>query len=172
MPPLGRHYSEVWEELDRAALGLAPLPPHKATTIRNPYAAWTAPLPSTSANPPITLTNLSLQPHSNIPPPNKGIRWDPATLTEQDLITEEHGSGPLTERMFSSFLYMPGSVKEDDDAFAGASFNPSGLGTKGGPGMGRGVGQGTVGDLEERLMKECKALGLIMDDEEVHNPFL
>jgi hypothetical protein len=71
--------------------------------------------------------------------------------------------------MFSSFLYMPGSVKEDDDAFAGASFNPSGLGTKGGPGMGRGVGQGTVGDLEERLMKECKSLGLIMDDEEVDN---
>lgn len=83
-------------------------------------------------------------------------------------MTEEHGSGPLTERVFSSFLYMSSSIKDDDDPLAGASFNPSGLGTKGGPGMGRGVGQGTVGDLEERLMKECKALGLIMEDEEVH----
>lgn len=38
---------------------------------------------------------------------------------------------------------------------------------KGGPGLGRAAGQGTVGDLEERLMKECKSLGLILESEEV-----
>lgn len=170
MPPLGRHYSEIWEEQDRAALGLAPLPPHKVTTIRNPYAAWTDPIPPQSANPAMSLTNLSLQQHSNIPPPNKGIRWDPATLTEQDLVTEEHGSGPLTERVFSSFMHLPSSNKDEDDTFA--SFNPSGLGVKGGPGLGRGIGQGTVGDLEERLMKECKALGLILESDEVRDCYL
>jgi hypothetical protein len=77
-------------------------------------------------------------------------------LTEADVVTEEHGSGPLTERVFSSFIHIQNSNRmEEDDSY------------KGGPGLGRAAGQGTVGDLEERLMKECRSLGLILENEEV-----
>lgn len=143
MPPLGRHYSEVWEDEDRYQLGLPPLNRPAGTRTHNPYAAFTDPPPPSAGG-------------VNAPPANTGLRWDPATLTEADAITEEHGSGPMTERIFSSFMHLPNSGKMDeDDSY------------RGGPGLGRAAGQGTVGDLEERLMKECKALGLIRDGEEV-----
>ncbi|CAG8637400.1 14954_t:CDS:2, partial [Acaulospora colombiana] len=61
---------------------------------------------------------------------------------------------PITERVFSAFMHLPNSTKmEEDDTYRGH-------------GMGRAAGQGTVGDLEERLMKECRALGLILDNDE------
>lgn len=147
MPPLGRHYSEIWEELDRHYYQLSSIP-SKPSRPPNPYAAFTHPAPAQPSQP-ITLSSLSL-PHS-IPPPNTGVRWDPASLTEGELVTDERGSGPLTERIFSAFLFD--KVKLEEEGEVGRGF-----------GLGRGVGQGTVGDLEERLMKECKSLGLIMNE--------
>lgn len=143
MPPLERHYSEVWEDQDRFTLDLPPLNRSNKHRTHNPYSAFT--------NPPPPSAGGSMQ-----PAPNSGVRWDPATLTEADTATDEHGSGPLTERVFSAFMHLPNSVKlEEDDSFKGGGF-----------GLGRAAGQGTVGDLEERLMKECKALGLIIENEE------
>ncbi|KAG8828984.1 Transcriptional regulator [Serendipita sp. 399] len=141
MPPLERHYSEAWEEQDRYALDLPPIN-RPGIRTNNPYSAFTDPPPPSAGG--------ALQPAAN-----SGVRWDPATLTDLDAITEQHGSGPLTERIFTSFMHVPTSAKTEDDD-----------GLKGGPGMGRAIGQGTVGDLEERLMKECKALGLITEGEE------
>jgi len=143
VPPLGRHYSESWEDQDRYALDLPILERPSGNRVHNPYSAFTDPPPPSAGG--------SLQPVVN-----SGLRWDPATLTEGDAVTEEHGSGPLTERIFSAFLHIPNNNQmEEDDSY------------KGGPGLGRAAGQGTVGDLEERLMKECKALGLVLENEEV-----
>ncbi len=143
MPPLGRHYSEIWEDLDRFALDLPPLDRPPGIRVHNPYTAFTDPPPPSAGG-------------SNQPAANAGLRWDPASLADADVATEEHGSGPLTERMFSAFIHIPQTnLMEEDDSY------------KGGPGMGRAAGQGTVGDLEERLMKECKSLGLILENEEV-----
>ncbi|KAG8830309.1 Transcriptional regulator [Serendipita sp. 411] len=142
MPPLERHYSEAWEELDRYALDLPPINKPLGTRTNNPYSVFTDPPPPSAGG--------ALQPAVN-----SGVRWDPATLSDLDAVTEQHGSGPITERIFSSFMHIPTSARTEEED-----------GPKGGPGMGRGVGQGTVGDLEERLMKECKALGLIAEGEE------
>jgi transcriptional adapter 3 len=142
MPPLGRHYSEVWEEQDRFALDLPPLNKPSGSRTHNPYTAFTNLVPSSAGG--------AIQSSANA-----ALRWDPASLTDADCVTEEHGSGPVTERMFSAFMHLPNSAKmEEDDTYRGH-------------GMGRAAGQGTVGDLEERLMKECKALGLILDNDEV-----
>lgn len=147
MPPLGKHYTEVWADEDRVAAALkgpnGAYPPIKPTVSRNnnPYAAFTDTVPPSAGG--------------SLLASNAGARWDPATLTEQDAITEEHGSGPLTERIFSSFLLIPGAVNQEDED------------TSRGFGLGRASGQGTVGDLEERLMRECKALGLFQESGEV-----
>ncbi|KAG5639189.1 hypothetical protein H0H81_006093 [Sphagnurus paluster] len=61
------------------------------------------------------------------PPPNFGAptpKWDPSTLTEGDLVTEERGHGPLTERVISALLPMPDQtvwkgVKAAEDAMEG-----------------------------------------------------
>ncbi|KDQ59812.1 hypothetical protein JAAARDRAFT_175369 [Jaapia argillacea MUCL 33604] len=95
MPKLGRHYSEVWEEEDIAYYG-APL-----TDIRAHHAA------TSSSNATIATT-----------------KWDPSTLNESDLIVEEKGHGPLTERLVSALLPMPDStvwkgVKAAEDAMEG-----------------------------------------------------
>ncbi|PVG02196.1 hypothetical protein CPB86DRAFT_870487 [Serendipita vermifera] len=141
MPPLGRHYSEIWEEQDRFALDLPPLTKPSGSRTHNPYAAFTNPVPPSAGG--------AMQSSANA-----ALRWDPASLTDADCVTEEHGSGPITERVFSAFMHLPNSTKmEEDDTYRGH-------------GMGRAAGQGTVGDLEERLMKECRALGLILDSDE------
>lgn len=142
VPPLGRHYSEKWEDEDRFMLDLPALERPPGIRVHNPYAAFTDPPPPSAGG-------------VSQPAANSGLRWDPASLTEADVATEEHGSGPLTERIFSAFIHIPNNDRmEEDDSY------------KGGPGLGRAAGQGTVGDLEERLMKECKALGLILENEE------
>ncbi|KNZ77876.1 Chromatin-remodeling complexes subunit ngg1 [Termitomyces sp. J132] len=50
-------------------------------------------------------------------------KWDPSTLGEVDLCTEEHGHGPLTERVISALLDIADSewkgVKAAEDAMEG-----------------------------------------------------
>lgn len=77
MPKLGRHYSEVWEEEDMVLYGSA-LPGTAAVRsgITLPGSNSTAPLP----------------------------KWEPSQLQESDLVTEEKGHGPLTERLVSAMI--------------------------------------------------------------------
>jgi transcriptional adapter 3 len=126
MPKLGRHYLEVWEEEDVALYG-APLPGF--STGRN-LQALSAP----------SNTHVS----ASAPQP----KWDPSTLTEPDLITEDRGHGPLTERLISALLPMPDQtvwkgVKAAEDAMEG---RPGG-----GPGAAARKERVNVGDLEERI---------------------
>ncbi|CCM05762.1 uncharacterized protein FIBRA_07995 [Fibroporia radiculosa] len=96
MPKLGRHYSEVWEEDDTALHG-GPLPGTAAVRTGRSYASsLTSPLP----------------------------RWEPSTLMESDLLTEERGHGPLTERLISALIPMHDStewkgVKAAEEAMEG-----------------------------------------------------
>ncbi|KAG6849381.1 hypothetical protein H0H93_008935 [Arthromyces matolae] len=51
-------------------------------------------------------------------------KWDPSTLSDTDLITEEHGHGPLTERVISALLPIADpsgwkGVKAAEDAMEG-----------------------------------------------------
>ena len=59
--------------------------------------------------------------------PPKG-KWDPSTLTEQDLLSEERGHGPLTERLVSALLQIPNAewrgVKAAEDAMEGRPAGP------------------------------------------------
>jgi len=88
---------------------------------------------------------------------NAGARWDPATLGDADAVREDYGSGPLTERLFSALLPVPRAEIPLPPLYS----EDRGLG------MGRATGQGTVGDLEDRLMEECRSLGVLLDQKEV-----
>ena len=95
VPKLGRHYSEVWEDEDIALDGV-PLPGFTVTRTGGSEGLSSAPAP----------------------------KWDPSTLTEPDLLAEERGHGPLTERLVSALLPMPDmtvwkGVKAAEDAMEG-----------------------------------------------------
>ena len=79
-------------------------------------ALYGAPLQSTMA---ARVTSISTT-------PPKG-KWDPSTLTEQDLLSEERGHGPLTERLVSALLAIPNAewrgVKAAEDAMEGRPAN-------------------------------------------------
>lgn len=97
MPKLGPHYSEQWEKEDLALYG-GPLPGFSATRTgaSGSEALATAPSP----------------------------KWDPSTLTDAELLGEERGHGPLTERLVSALLPMPDmtvwkGVKAAEDAMEG-----------------------------------------------------
>ncbi|GLB35590.1 putative histone acetyltransferases subunit 3 [Lyophyllum shimeji] len=73
---------------------------------------------------PPVLVGLGTEPSE---PPNFAAptpKWDPSTLTETDLLTEERGHGPLTERVISALLPNPDQavwkgVKAAEDAMEG-----------------------------------------------------
>jgi len=95
VPKLGRHYSEVWEDEDIALDGV-PLPGFTVTRTGGSEGLSFAPAP----------------------------KWAPSTLTEPDLLAEERGHGPLTERLVSALLPMPDmtvwkGVKAAEDAMEG-----------------------------------------------------
>jgi transcriptional adapter 3 len=95
IPKLGRHYSEVWEDEDIAIYG-GPLPGFSVTRTGGSEGISAAPEP----------------------------KWDPSTLTERELVVEERGHGPLTERLVSALLPMPDmtvwkGVKAAEDAMEG-----------------------------------------------------
>lgn len=95
MPKLGPHYSEQWEKDDIALYG-GPLPGFSVTRTGGSEGLSSAPAP----------------------------KWDPSTLMEPDLLAEEKGHGPLTERLVSALLPMPDmtvwkGVKAAEDAMEG-----------------------------------------------------
>ena len=72
--------------------------------------------------PPVILGELPLAPSSAFTAPTP--KWDSSTLTEADLLTEDKGHGPLTERVISALLPIPDlavwkGVKAAEDAMEG-----------------------------------------------------
>lgn len=133
MPQLGRHYTEAWEEEDTALYG-GPLPgmPNRPTNS----------LPATSTRTPLP-------------------RWEPSTLTESDCMTEEHGHGPLNERLISALIPMQNAtewkgVKAAEEAMEGR------------PGTNGAAAQAardklSVADLEDRVKNVMRFHGLLSD---------
>lgn len=134
MPKLGRHYSEVWEEEDIATYGV--------------------PLPGTAA----VRSGVTLPGSSSMAPLPK---WEPSTLSENDLITEERGHGPLTERLVSALIPMQNAtewkgVKAAEEAMEGR------------PGTNGAAAQAArdklnVADLEERVKNVMRFHGILED---------
>jgi transcriptional adapter 3 len=85
-------------------------------------------------------------------------KWDPSTLTEPDLLTEEKGHGPLTERLISALLPMPDmtvwkGVKAAEDAMEG---RPGGSGAAAARRE-----KMNVSDLEDRVRDTMRFHGLL-----------
>lgn len=85
-------------------------------------------------------------------------KWDPSTLMEADLLTEERSHGPLTERLMSALLPMPDStvwkgVKAAEDAMEG---RPGGTGAAAAKRE-----KVNVIDLEERVQDTMRFHGLL-----------
>lgn len=128
MPKLGRHYAEVWEDDDIALYG--------------------APLSTTSAARVAITTTIA-------PPRSK---WDPSTLTEHDLVSEEKGHGPFTERLVSALLPVPDmsewrGVKAAEDAMEGRPAN--------GATAAAGKEKLSVSELEQRIKDTMRYHGLL-----------
>jgi len=85
-------------------------------------------------------------------------KWDPSTLLESDLVTEEKGHGPLTERLISALLPMPDmtvwkGVKAAEDAMEG---RPGGSGAAAARRE-----KMNVSDLEDRVRDTMRFHGLL-----------
>lgn len=134
MPRLGRHYAEVWEEEDIAQYGM-PLPGTAAAlrTVTLPGSTSMAPLP----------------------------KWEPSTLAEGDLVSEERGHGPLTERLVNALIPMTNAtewkgVKAAEEAMEGR------------PGTNGAAAQAArdklnVADLEDRIRAVMRYHGILDD---------
>lgn len=142
VPPLGRHYAAVWAEEDTALYG-GPLP----GTAAAQYAAGLIATPTARSG--------------TLP------RWEPSTLAEPDLLTEERGHGPLTERLLSALIPAPDpngwkGVKAAEEAMEGRS--------AGGANAAAERDKMTVADLEERIRDSVRFLGLL--DEKVRTVYV
>lgn len=105
--------------------------------------------------PPVILTNQEA-PASQFTPPEP--KWDPSTLGEGDLVTEEKGHGPLTERVISALLPLPDpsgwkGVKAAEDAMEG---RPGGSGAAAAR-----KERLNVTDLEARIRDNLRFHGLL-----------
>ncbi|KAI0648399.1 histone acetyltransferases subunit 3-domain-containing protein [Trametes meyenii] len=131
MPKLGRHYSQVWEEEDTALYG--------------------GPLPGTAA----------MRANAHPPPPSVLPKWEPSTLGDIDLTTEERGHGPLTERVVSALIPMHDAtewkgVKAAEEAMEGRP------GTNGAAAAAA-RDKLNVADLEDRMRNVMRFHGLLDD---------
>lgn len=85
-------------------------------------------------------------------------KWDPSTLSEPDLATEDRSHGPLTERLISALLPMPDvtvwkGVKAAEDAMEG---RPGGTGAAAARRE-----KVNVADLEDRIQDTMRFHGLL-----------
>jgi transcriptional adapter 3 len=125
MPHLGQHYSEQWEDED--------------------ISLYDAVLPATQT---IRATSSYGRPASVAPV----LRWDPATLKDEDLLVEERGHGPLTERLVSALLPV-----EDSVVWKGVKAAEEAMEGRHGVGVGTAAGrQVIVEDLERRIKDSLK----------------
>ncbi|OSD02085.1 hypothetical protein PYCCODRAFT_1435763 [Trametes coccinea BRFM310] len=129
MPKLGKHYTQLWEEEDTALYG--------------------GPLPGTAA----------VRANAHPGPPNALPKWEPSTLADNDLLTEERGHGPLTERVVSALIPMHDAtewkgVKAAEEAMEGRP------GTNGAAAAAA-RDKLNVADLEDRMRKVMRFHGLL-----------
>ena len=86
-------------------------------------------------------------------------KWEPSTLSEQDLVIEERGHGPLTERLVSAMIPMQSAtewkgVKAAEEAMEGR------------PGTNGAAAQAArdklnVADLEDRIKAVMRFHGIL-----------
>lgn len=105
--------------------------------------------------PPTVISDAQAPPSSFAAPIPK---WDPSTLMEPDLVTEDRGHGPLTERVISALLPMPDmtvwkGVKAAEDAMEG---RPGGSGAAAARRE-----KMNVSDLETRIRDTMRYHGLL-----------
>lgn len=119
LPRLGRHYTEQWEDEDVVMYGtILPATQNIRASASYGRAAAFPPYP----------------------------KWDPATLSEPDLVEEEHGHGPLTERLVSALLPI------EDGVWKGVKAAEEAMEGRHGVGVGNaGARQVIVEDLERRI---------------------
>ncbi len=144
MPPLGRHYSEVWEEQDQALF-------HGDGTSLPPQTPTSGHINGLMTHPanlsPLTATGKSSS--ESIPP---------EPIDNKDLPMQKKSLGPFTERVISALLGTPDhSVSQVPEAEA------SGVG----PQHASTIPLAPVSflDIETRLKLELRACGLIGVDE-------
>lgn len=85
-------------------------------------------------------------------------KWDPSTLEDADCLTEEHGHGPLTERVISALLPLENhwkGVKDAEDAMEG---RPGGSGAAASK-----KEKLSVSDLETRIRDTMRYHGLLTE---------
>ncbi|KAF8643568.1 hypothetical protein AX16_008956 [Volvariella volvacea WC 439] len=127
LPKLGRHYLDVWEEQDAAMFGNGGGIAADWQEAHESY--YQAPVP----------------------------KWDPSTLAETDLVNEEKGHAPLTERVISALLPMQDAgwktVKAAEDAMEG---RPGGSGAAAARRE-----KMNVSDLENRIRDTMRIHGLL-----------
>ncbi|VDB84513.1 unnamed protein product [Peniophora sp. CBMAI 1063] len=129
MPKLGDHYTVQWEQEDIDLFG------HVLPTTQQMLqaASW-------GRNPPV--------------PPKP--RWDPATLSDENLNDEELGHGPLTERLVSALL------PNDDGNWKSVKAAEEAMGGRHGVGVGNaGTRQVIVEDLERRIRDSLRYHGIL-----------
>ncbi|KDQ18650.1 hypothetical protein BOTBODRAFT_171450 [Botryobasidium botryosum FD-172 SS1] len=143
IPKLGRHYTEVWEDEETGDTGHA-----NSISLHHSFSN-AGPSDLSSSRGGMGLT-----------------KWNPASLEEADLAMERNGLGPVTERLVSALLEVPGgsdvqmqSAGEDEGPRRGAM--TSGSTTVPAPAP---APTADVMDLEERLRAELKAVGLLDSD--------
>jgi len=125
VPPLGRHYGEAWHEEDMLTYGHALSVPISATHVEQSVAQRMA--------------------HNGA--------WDPSSLKDDELSTDERGIGPVTERLVAALLPTPGEKPPDPSREEGSSKSVAKQ-----PPL-------NVMDLEERIKGELMAAGLLADEE-------
>ncbi|EJD48665.1 hypothetical protein AURDEDRAFT_183243 [Auricularia subglabra TFB-10046 SS5] len=101
------------------------------------------------------------EPRSGIAPQRQPVppllpAWSPALMCDADLTSEQHGFGPLAERLVGGLLVDP-NVKADTDPASAAGLDP----WKGEPRP----APLNVGELEERMRKELLSVGLLTEEE-------
>lgn len=92
-------------------------------------------------------------PRPAAPPPTN---WNPGTLVEADMTSEQHGFGPIAERIVGGLLVDP-NIKADLDPAASAGLDP----WKGEPR----APHLNAADLEGRMRKQLQSIGLLTDEE-------
>ncbi|KAI0062017.1 hypothetical protein BV25DRAFT_685672 [Artomyces pyxidatus] len=139
VPRLGQHYTEQWEDEDISMYG-AVLPSTQNARSSSSYGrpAAVAPYP----------------------------KWDPATLNEADILTEERGHGPITERLVSALLPDESSV-----VWKGVKAAEEAMEGRHGVGVGNAAGrQVIVEDLERRIKDSLRFHKLLESAPDLSDP--
>lgn len=158
IPSLGPHYQLAWDEEDRLAAQNLPIPVMSSTMT-------TSPLQRSSQG-----ANRAL----DYPKMGKAeAAFDTLQMKEDDLVVEDKGAGPLTERVVSALM----AAREEGDAPIGfgVTAGPAGIGSRSqlpsvsvtpadaGPSTSSSEKPIGLGSLEEGIKRELQFIGLLQD---------